>query len=791
MPDPVRVILRAHNGSNVEEHICKDMPMGWRDMSGNWTFDFKNFGYNFKHALNGLRFVKDDANFIRKYLDLFGISANIDFTVQLRQNNWTFKDSFHGKIDFPKKLINQEAFIEVGVLEGGVKAAMLKDGKTNYDMPFDNDAVDIEVTEGMMLSEDARYTIDGNFIEKQEPVGNNLIKLYNILNLNFISGKILSKNIIFQTQDNSDGFVPFLKTIPDRIDSYELEINISAIFKFTTFFVSDKYPLHIYLSKRDSGGSIMPYSQIKVFYVTDLNFISPNAYEGEIKLDFKQLITMPKNDIREYFLQIDFVADLSHHVFDFLDIGNISFEFSNTNTGAFNFKAYKAEKFGQKLLNRIFPNADFQIPFLQAMEQNENMQLFITSADAIRGIQATTEQPQGALIKTNLNAFLEELNKQYCTAEKVNNTDSKYHIVKKWDVFDQNKEILNLGKVNNMQIMQLDLEWFTNNIQVGYEKQEYDYTLGRQEFAVTLEFNNDINILQQKLDLVSKYRADYTGVHLLHFDYVNSDKKDSKSDNDVFWILAFKSPIIETKSMLSGITGTVTRVYVSAGQEISGSTLTGLFELYDGTFYLNISNIGLGDIKITEVNVSTGQSITPDTILCSYTPIGQYKYEAKQGDRITNIAGMEDGGYFNILLSPKTMLMNHSRFFASMLDKHEKILRYTSSTETMSALEYDDTTLGHVVEKADLSVVNAVPFFKPIVFEFDALVGNNLPEILGQNPAGYFKFRYNNLELKGFPIEVEGSITRSEQIVKCIAHPDILDNIQEILHKRLPNKLYK
>jgi hypothetical protein len=135
--------------------------------------------------------------------------------------------------------------------------------------------------------------------------------------------------------------------------------------------------------------------------------------------------------------------------------------------------------------------------------------------------------------------------------------------------------------------------------------------------------------------------------------------------------------------------------------------------------------------------------------------------------------------------------MNHARYFASILDKHDKILRYTSSTETMSALEYDDTELGHVVEKADMSVANTEPFFKPILFKFDCIVRKSLPQILGDSPSGYFKFRYNNLDLKGFPIEIEGSLEDSKQTVTCIAHPDTPDDIQEILHKRLPNKLYK
>ncbi|MDR1347698.1 MAG: hypothetical protein LBJ63_04600 [Prevotellaceae bacterium] len=292
--------------------------------------------------------------------------------------------------------------------------------------------------------------------------------------------------------------------------------------------------------------------------------------------------------------------------------------------------------------------------------------------------------------------------------------------------------------------------------------------------------------------MISKYRADFTGVHLLHYDYVNSDKKDSKSDNDVFWILAFKKPIVETQSIFTGITGTVANVYVSAGEEIIDTSKV-MFRLYDGFNYINITNIGLGNIKIMTVNVSAGQNVNPDNV-ATYAPIGQYRYEAISGkDELGfTINGLEGGGYFNILLSPKHMLKNHAAFFASILDKHAKILRYTSSTETISDLSitFADATK-NVIEKADLSIANAEPFFKPVLFKFDCIVRKSLPQILGDSPSGYFTFRYNNLELKGFPIDVQGSYVDSEQTVKCIAHPDTPNNIQEILHKRLPNKLYK
>jgi hypothetical protein len=366
--------------------------------------------------------------------------------------------------------------------------------------------------------------------------------------------------------------------------------------------------------------------------------------------------------------------------------------------------------------------------------------------------------------------------------EKINNTNSKYELVKKEDIFDANNELVNLGKVKKLQVIMPELNWFINNIQVGYEKQEYNYPLARQEFANMLEFINALKILGQKIDLISKYRADYIGIHLLRHNYVNVDKKDSKSDNDLFWVLAFK--YLKNINVEAHAVGNVTNIYVSVGQSVvSGQELMRV-SAGGGLIFEVFSKV---DGQITSINVGLGQSIMPDTIVAT---INARVWQAVKGDRVTNITGLEGGGYFNIMLSPKANLMRHARYFASILDKHDKTLIYTSGTESMSALEYDDTELGHVVEKADLSVANAQPFFKPLIFEFDAVVGNDLSELLGDTPCGYFTFEHNNLILKGFPIEVTGSREKSEQTVKCIAHSDTPDNLQEYLHKRLPNKLY-
>jgi hypothetical protein len=169
-----------------------------------------------------------------------------------------------------------------------------------------------------------------------------------------------------------------------------------------------------------------------------------------------------------------------------------------------------------------------------------------------------------------------------------------------------------------------------------------------------LEFDNKLNVDSKTLDLVSKYRADYTGIHLLHYDYVNSDKKDSKSDNDIFWILAFgkyipkELPVMGLDGTLLG-TSTVINIYVTTGQMVQENEK--LFELRDNTVtaitnFVRATKAGV----IKSINVSVGQSdVTSNTILgtIEYT---EYVWQAIKGDRISNIQGLEGGGYCHVLL---------------------------------------------------------------------------------------------------------------------------------------------
>jgi hypothetical protein len=704
-------LMRFTLQTSDETLVLNLSPDGYREFSDEWNFSTSPFGFNEKTNSQTLRFVKEGADFLRKQLDLYGISADVNLIVERRKNDWTYETTFEGRLDFNSPYMNERDFFEVKAFEGGMKQALVEKNKTNFEIPLsDTDAVDIEVPEGMDFYESVSYDFPNSKhgVKLDIPIARGSRGKY-FIETELKDAVIKTKNIIFQSQKillnyndehSSDPESPFLIIKSDNNRTFQVKLDFS--FKMLFYGrVSTSAPIYVRISGRPVGTT--EYTKtITLFEIPAYYFHKSGDTSMANGKTFSQTtyfnIEMLNNDM-EYFIYCDVEQSgaASYNPAYITAIGSCSMSFfGGANTGAFSFKAFKAEAFATKLMKEIHAPATCQIPFLQQMEQ-QGMQLFLTSGDGIRGI------PE-ALVKTNFSDFIKNMNCLFDIGVRPNNKENEYYVVEKGNVLDRNNELLNLGRVQEIKIEPLDENWMFNGVKIGYEKQEYDNPLGRQDFAATLEFTNELKIPNKILDLVSKYRADYTGVHLLHYDYVNSDKTDSKSDNDVFWILAF---------------------------------------LKDG------------------------------------------KWQAVKGDYVVlGSESLEGGGYFNILLSPHRNLRRHKNYMKSILDKHEEVLKYTASTETQTdifSIHYISNLIDEVQEKTDENVSSGEILFKPFTFEFDCIVPRNLAQSLGDSPSGYFRFQYNNIELKGFPIKVSGSYTDSKQTVTCLAHPDTPGNIQRLL----------
>lgn len=89
-------------------------------------------------------------------------------------------------------------------------------------------------------------------------------------------------------------------------------------------------------------------------------------------------------------------------------------------------------------------------------------------------------------------------------------------------------------------IYSVDEKFVYSSVRIGYDKQDYDSINGRDEFRFTTEFVTGINITDNKLELISPYRADAYGIEFLA-QKRGKDTTDNESDNDVFFVGAEES----------------------------------------------------------------------------------------------------------------------------------------------------------------------------------------------------------------------------------------------------------
>lgn len=82
----------------------------------------------------------------------------------------------------------------------------------------------------------------------------------------------------------------------------------------------------------------------------------------------------------------------------------------------------------------------------------------------------------------------------------------------------------------------VDEKLIYSSIRVGYDKQDYDSINGRDEFRFTTEYMTGVDITDNKLELISPYRADAYGIEFLA-QKRGKNTTDNESDNDVFLLV--------------------------------------------------------------------------------------------------------------------------------------------------------------------------------------------------------------------------------------------------------------
>lgn len=99
-----------------------------------------------------------------------------------------------------------------------------------------------------------------------------------------------------------------------------------------------------------------------------------------------------------------------------------------------------------------------------------------------------------------------------------------------------------------------------SQVNVGYDKQDYDSVNGKDEFRFTNEYSTGITMTENKLELISPYRADAYGIEFLA-QQIGEDTTDNSSDTDVFFVCVQSDGdryILDRTDSISGVISPLT-----------------------------------------------------------------------------------------------------------------------------------------------------------------------------------------------------------------------------------------
>jgi hypothetical protein len=109
--------------------------------------------------------------------------------------------------------------------------------------------------------------------------------------------------------------------------------------------------------------------------------------------------------------------------------------------------------------------------------------------------------------------------------------------VEKKEHFFSGQVITTIHSVSNLR-KSVAREWIYNEIEIGYAKAEYEEVNGLEEYNNKFEWTSSINTIKNKLDLVSKLRADGYGIEFARRkQYSDSPTEDTKYDNESFTVI--------------------------------------------------------------------------------------------------------------------------------------------------------------------------------------------------------------------------------------------------------------
>lgn len=500
----------------ITEHI-----KNWEDM----TVSFKRNDYDgvVRTFTDKFEFVKGARALLLNEYKTNYLKAKANIVLYTRNNSWTWAERFRCALNF-STLSDDGYVLSMNAIDDSVASLIKAKKGTQYEYSVDKvkDSSQLDYDRLEMLN-DIKW-VDGGTISEEDS-NTSYIEFYSNYSaadvqahtfpMYTLSQEIPNKNkcefgdMILESFSNGTKVPPFFKALEN------LSIHLSFAFQIygTGALGAEQYASNTnvrFIKKKLDGsyedlGNWSVYS--KGFRVTDVSF------DDDIELSEGESLVL-------------LIGTFAVYAGDRLYILNSEgFNISFYTKGDFaNFDVIKPVTLLNRLLKSMNGGVDGLTGVIVPSGEKRLDNAMLLAAESVR-------QMPNAKIYSSFTKFCEWMKSVFGYVYDINGKTVTFRPRK--DYFGS--EVVKKIEDFNDYTMSVNSSLVYSQVNVGYDKQDYDSVNGKDEFRFTNQYTTGITITENKLDLISPYRADAYGIEFLA-QKIGEDTTDNSSDTDIFFV---------------------------------------------------------------------------------------------------------------------------------------------------------------------------------------------------------------------------------------------------------------
>lgn len=703
-------------------------PDGWSELSVAWERNMSKYYGLTRNFSIPLSFYFDAAFILRDAAYRTNIERKIFLLIQQYGLEYTddyykhiYQYLYKGELDFSTFKSDQDR-VTINIMEGGLSKQLKANENTVYEIPFDEDLIDV-ILDGIELEINARFLINNgmNQTDVDFEFRNHFIDLYDVTaeTSSKLSTKPITRTVFTGTNTDLPGnenwfFAPTVDCTLDLTWNFKVGATVAE-----GGVLDPSGRTSIMFQVVTTNGTVDDARSVNVFF--GLLSGTGNVLTGSASID---VVKGEHVYFRTFFTVIGSTGDavIKYNYYDiedsFLDV-RAFFVYPPSSV-----KCYKPIDVFKKLCIKIFGSDSYAASEL--LELNSNLAL--TCGDAIRGLS-------GATIKTSFSDFFEDYNVTCFAGLSIENGLIK---IEDRATFFDTSDPIDLGNIKNHEISYAS-DLVGNVIKVGHTKPDIEDINGKFDPNGSSVFTTPITRVAKEINIVGPYKK---GPYEIEITRINLDGKtttDNNNDNDCF-VLDVK-PVVETYDAVAGTFDSVDTI-VLTGLASALSVFNGVkgFYLNDGTtqylFLFELAIVSGSDLEITVNNPDLALPVTFSNYSISFPYILD---RTAVVDSAAEVCPSPET-IFNVRLTPKNILLKHGRWIRSLMWGFDsgKIKFQSGDKNTKFKAVVNGVTID---EDTDVNINSLGDrLFIPYYHDFETLVPTNLVDLMETNPNRCFQF---------------------------------------------------